>query len=513
VRALRKRTVLGAFVLLVTLFAAGCAVVDQYSGRAVGYNVEAEQASQQAILLNIVRAYLRRPMQFTSVSTITGTASTSGTFGMSIPFGAGGAAYKTGTPSATISGGPTFTVPVLDTQEFYYGIMNPIPGSIFDLYIQNGYQRDLLFNLFIEKIVVHKEKGCGETQHSAECEFTFHNHAHNDVEIDLFQAMVGYLIELGLTTQPIRLPAETAAKSGSTSAKDKTSDTTPAPPTPYEFCFAPTNPLAEPWVPKESRCASAAKLYDPSKIQKLKADIKTLEKDKAAKTAIDEKKLELKQAEQAPSPQKIGARSISKVILANDAIQYFQTIAREAAKISELPANSQIAEHCNKALPLYASDGSLNICAALNHFIAASAKGRRAGTEVTLSVYVRSTENLIYYLGELARRQHSADPRIIQFRTQLPYKSFDSRVCDNQLKDRDRALEKDCSNIFVLNVGALAIGGNMSVLYGATMYSIPSDEKVGGYSAPVVEIVKQLLAMSSSAKSLPQTNVISVIGN
>jgi len=57
---------------------AACAVVDQYSGRAVVYNLQAEQAQEQALLLNVVRASLRRPMQFTGLQSITGTASASG---------------------------------------------------------------------------------------------------------------------------------------------------------------------------------------------------------------------------------------------------------------------------------------------------------------------------------------------------------------------------------------------------------------------------------------------------
>ena len=40
---------------------AGCTVVDRFSGRAVEYNLQAEQAQEQALLLNIVRASMRRP--------------------------------------------------------------------------------------------------------------------------------------------------------------------------------------------------------------------------------------------------------------------------------------------------------------------------------------------------------------------------------------------------------------------------------------------------------------------
>src|ERR1700757_3767161 len=68
-----RAAVLAAAVLVL----AGCTVVDRFSGRAVEYNLQAEQAQEQALLLNIVRASMRRPMQFTSLQSITGTASAS----------------------------------------------------------------------------------------------------------------------------------------------------------------------------------------------------------------------------------------------------------------------------------------------------------------------------------------------------------------------------------------------------------------------------------------------------
>src|SRR5438552_1322299 len=74
----------GSVVLISCL--TGCAVVDQYSNRAVEYNRQAEQAQQQALLLNIVRASLRRPMQFTTVQSVTGTANASGSAQLTVPW-------------------------------------------------------------------------------------------------------------------------------------------------------------------------------------------------------------------------------------------------------------------------------------------------------------------------------------------------------------------------------------------------------------------------------------------
>jgi hypothetical protein len=143
------------FFLFIPVALAECAVVDQYSGRAVVYNLQAEQAQEQALLLNVVRASLRRPMQFTGLQSITGTANASGSltgggastnqrplvslFGLTPPNSSTVVSDIVGATvggTASISGGPTFSVPVLDTQEFYQGFLTPISGQLLDLYYQ-----------------------------------------------------------------------------------------------------------------------------------------------------------------------------------------------------------------------------------------------------------------------------------------------------------------------------------------------------------------------------------------
>ena len=215
------RTSFGIIALAALPCLMGCAVVDQYSGRAVAYNVEAEQAQEQALLLNVVRASLRRPMQFTSVSSITGSASATGGVGytapVNLPFrpttnGSSIAAFpplNTWSMSAGMSGGPTFTVPVLDTKEFYDGIMNPIPGLLYDLYNKTEYPRDMLFNLFVQRVVMRlvddENPQCADTNPKRkpmeDCEFAFHNYVTDELSLQLFQALGDYLLYLGLSTE------------------------------------------------------------------------------------------------------------------------------------------------------------------------------------------------------------------------------------------------------------------------------------------------------------------------
>jgi hypothetical protein len=45
------------------------------------------------------------------------------------------------------SGGPSFAVAVLDTQEFYQGITQPITGQIIDFLLNEGYSKSTVFYL------------------------------------------------------------------------------------------------------------------------------------------------------------------------------------------------------------------------------------------------------------------------------------------------------------------------------------------------------------------------------
>src|SRR6185437_7814948 len=228
----------------------GCSVVDDFSGRAVDFNLQAEQVQEQTMLLNIVRASLRRPMQFTGLQSITGSASISGNGSLSFPFGPPGhRPPKSLSPDVlglggTVSGGPSFIVPVLDTQEFYEGILNPISLQVFDYYLEQGFPPEFLFDLFVSKVVVTwvrenappgtgtgpdancakstsnaNNGGLGLTEGSGALlciHVTYLNSVANDSDFDQFQAIVDLLFAEGLSTEHIesvsRYGASLAAK-------------------------------------------------------------------------------------------------------------------------------------------------------------------------------------------------------------------------------------------------------------------------------------------------------------
>jgi hypothetical protein len=128
--------------LTLSLLASAC-VADIFGERAVSYNQEAATNKDKTILTNIIRASLGRPLQFTDLTTVSGTASQSLSLAGVFPF----AVHRpptvgvsdTFSPTASLSGGPTFSVANLSTKEFYSGILNSISTQEVAYYVDEGY--------------------------------------------------------------------------------------------------------------------------------------------------------------------------------------------------------------------------------------------------------------------------------------------------------------------------------------------------------------------------------------
>src|SRR5262245_42618009 len=75
---MRSRHWHGGLALLASLAAlGGCAIPDNFVDRAVSYNRALEQAENETLLLNILRAANERPLYFTNFSAIRGSMSAS----------------------------------------------------------------------------------------------------------------------------------------------------------------------------------------------------------------------------------------------------------------------------------------------------------------------------------------------------------------------------------------------------------------------------------------------------
>jgi hypothetical protein len=120
------------------------------------FNLVAEKAGNEMLLLNIVRASKRRPMYFTSIGKLNGNKTFEyGTGGVSIPFGRIGGGLDGSysiAPSAGYKNSPAFDVTVLNTKEFTNGIMTPVSMEMIEYYWRQGWHKEMLLHLFIRRI-------------------------------------------------------------------------------------------------------------------------------------------------------------------------------------------------------------------------------------------------------------------------------------------------------------------------------------------------------------------------
>ena len=139
----RLRTQIGvAAAVAASMMLSGCASVDRFGGRVVEYNKQMQDTRQKLILGNILRSGYGEPLQFSDVSTVTGTSSAHGSLGTVLPFfgpaGTAGARMFQINPGLQVNGGPSVNVANLNTQEFFNGITTPLTVDQVAIYVSNG---------------------------------------------------------------------------------------------------------------------------------------------------------------------------------------------------------------------------------------------------------------------------------------------------------------------------------------------------------------------------------------
>jgi hypothetical protein len=146
-----------AAILGASLGLTGCVAGSSLSNRAVDYNSAAENARNEMLLLNILRARDRRPMVFTGLSRITGSVRAESRLGAAGSTGPDAASLQSYAPSFGFTDSPTFDVAVLDSQEFTRGVMTPVGTEILEYFWDQGYNREVLLYLVVKRF----ELECG----------------------------------------------------------------------------------------------------------------------------------------------------------------------------------------------------------------------------------------------------------------------------------------------------------------------------------------------------------------
>jgi hypothetical protein len=236
----RVKSFLCCLILLALLGA--CAVIDTIEPRYDVVNRSTAKARNESILLNIIRASHNAPLNFVAFTHVAGTNSINASAGLPtfnlgqfFPLFPGASNVITAlappTPqraftlnNTTLNAGgnanSTYDIGILETQDFYLGLLKPVDLAIVNFFIRQGYSRELLFWLFTEAV---RETIMGQT-------FEFVNDPNPDLACQMVQGvqrcfsdMVDVALATGLT---IETKIEEKSSSGSsTGQKGGTSKT------------------------------------------------------------------------------------------------------------------------------------------------------------------------------------------------------------------------------------------------------------------------------------------------
>jgi hypothetical protein len=419
-----------------------CTAVDKFSQHSVEYNLQAETIKNQNLLLNVVRAAYRRPMQFTDLSTITGQVSLSGTVGLSLPFGGPVDSFNRVTlvtPSTTTSDSPSFTVSVLNTKEFYQGILTPLPMQTISYYIQLGIPMPVLLTLAIADI----------TYGPADSLTRVHNSA---TDYDRFQTLLQALLDLGLNVEQVE-------------------DT--------EIIGA---PFDEQGLPKATDAAALDAKGIKIVRHPLTSDSGGLPPDQTARFRRAGYYYQLEKVNLIPRfcfDRRLTRNGVTLTpgMPIADTGEHLEASAicgaTEAAAAAKSPAEQQRAAGIHNLQTATAPPANGPGTAANPH---------------TFSFATRSTEAIIYFLGELARHDLGlVEPRF----TPMVFGNSGPNMLFHISEGRG---------------GKNAIG----VSYEGHTYHIDVDPSGQNRSSQVMELVTEFLAQNNSAKDLPAPSVIPI---
>ena len=161
----------GALVAALCLGLAGCSFGPRLQGVAVNHNVMVAGAVNQLTVLNILRAKAREPLHFTTITRLNGSAGVTARGSSNVQVKGPTATRRTGPAGALIetatvqgaevttpvlegvvTGNSAFEVAVLDTQEFYQGVLASVPASVVAHYLRQGWPDKLLAYVLIGQV-------------------------------------------------------------------------------------------------------------------------------------------------------------------------------------------------------------------------------------------------------------------------------------------------------------------------------------------------------------------------
>jgi len=143
----------GLAVMLACLLS-GCSFAPMIEGDAVDYDQTYEDVANHLLVTNILRARDRAPLYFSNISLIHASIQGTASAGVTFPFGPIFKSTQRGTAASAISiqTAPSFDIAPLNTQEFTQGILKPIDPLTVKYYFDRAVSQKMLVYLFFSRI-------------------------------------------------------------------------------------------------------------------------------------------------------------------------------------------------------------------------------------------------------------------------------------------------------------------------------------------------------------------------
>lgn len=448
----------------------GCVVNKAISASAVANNLAVEKAQNEMLLLNVLRAKDHLPMYVTGISKINGQVKAEASLGVTIPFGSVGEGseeitHYEGAPSATYGWNPNFDVNVFDTSEFMSGFLRPLDIETIKLYLDEGFESHFFFHLLVQHVqvrveqdVCHKpsEKPADNCRQTGECE--------KQVQVD------EYIFRNNQESGPIPYQWMAFAE--------------------WMDYFVKQYPHVEERKPEP--------VGPPlSKGEAVNALIKGLKEGFILEPAgKDEFKFQ-----RLPSERWVISLPLE---LGNGTTSTFQSLYEETIRIAMDDVNSQaggVEVRTYRDLPSTASSPD-----SLERSIR---KANGCHGTMTVTLYFRSPESALYYLGEHARYEQNVGKvfYICMFGELQPMfvvLSAGQMSCKGSVE----ATTGDGDTYFI----PAGTKPERAKCDGKTPYAMKDLSCDPGRSLHALTVVSQLIALQKSAKDLPTTSVVRVLG-
>lgn len=151
---MKSRVVRAAFIFGLSAILCGCAAIRSTESVVIDYNRAFANSRNEMLVLNILRAAAREPMQFSTMGTVTGQVGNGGS--LTIPFTnviAGGRDIISPSLQINDAVNPSITIVPFGAKEFVSGIMTPITPERIQLFLNGGWDAQFLLPLIVEGVV------------------------------------------------------------------------------------------------------------------------------------------------------------------------------------------------------------------------------------------------------------------------------------------------------------------------------------------------------------------------